>query len=198
MSDLTGDFATGKLPKIAPGSVTIAISRTIKHGCRTEFEAWCDNMLREVQKAEGCLGATVLRPGRKSDPYQMVFRFVDALHLRKWERSDIRQELRTQADPFIVSERVTVTAGTEEFFNALSDVDKPRSRAARFASDVAWVYPVALLSAIYISPLLAKVELVPRVLISTVIIGASSKYATAPIRRWWRRRRMLPQGTEVR
>lgn len=194
MSDLTGDFATGKLPKIAPGSVTITISRTIKHGFREEFEHWCNEMMHEVRQAEGCLGATVLMPGKKSDPYHMVFRFVDALHLRKWERSEVRRELRKKADQYIVSEKVTVTAGTEEFFNALSDVDKPRSKTARFLSDVAWVYPVTLLSAIYISPLLAKIELLPRVLISTAIVGASSKYATSPIRKWWRRRKMLPQG----
>ena len=198
MPELTGDFETGKLPKIAPGSVTIAISRTIQPGTRADFEQWCNDMLHEVQKAEGCLGAAVLMPAKKSDPYQMVFRFIDAVHLRRWERSEIRQELREKANQYIVTEKVTVTAGTEEFFNALTDVDKPRSKTVRFVSDVAWVYPIALLSAIYISPLLAKVELIPRVFISTVIIGVTSKYATAPIRRWWRRRRMLPQGAPLR
>jgi hypothetical protein len=37
-----------------------------------------------------------------------------------------------------------------------------------------------------------------RVLISTVFIGATSKWATEPVRRWFRRRRMLPQGKVVR
>jgi antibiotic biosynthesis monooxygenase (ABM) superfamily enzyme len=68
----------------------------------------------------------------------------------------------------------------------------------KFIADVAWVYPVALIVAIALAPHLAKLSIVPRVLISSLLIAATSKYATGPIRRWWRRKRMLPQNAEVR
>lgn len=198
MSDLTGNFDTGRLPKIAPGSVTVTISRTPRTGKRDEFDQWCSDMQAAVQSAPGCLGATVLKPERDSNVYHMVFRFVDALHLRAWERSDERQQLRERADELVESERVTVTAGTEEFFRAQGEVDRHRSAIGKFIADVAWIYPVALIIAIAIAPHLAKLDIVPRVLVSTFVIAATSKYTTGPIRRWWRRKRMLPQNSEVR
>lgn len=198
MSDLTGDFNTGKLPKIAPGAITVAIARTVAAHNRPAFEQWCHDMTEAVQHAPGCLGATVLWPAKSTDPYQMVFRFIDVLHLRKWERSDIRQELRARADDLVDSEKVTVTAGTEEFFNALGDVERHRSRMHKFLFDVAWVYPAALLFSVVLAPYFAKIEIFPRVLISTITIGLTSKYATGPIRTWSRRRRMLPQDSLVK
>jgi len=155
-------------------------------------------MMIAVRNAEGCLGATVLEPAKTGDPYHIVFRFSDALKLRQWERSDIRQQLRERADSLVVSEKVTVTAGSEEFFNALGEVEGHRTKIGKFLSDVAWVYPVSLFSAIVLSPYLAKLDVVPRVLISSTIIGATSKYATGPVRKWLRRRRMLPQAAEVK
>ncbi len=198
MPDLTGDFPTGRLPKIAPGSVTVAITRTIDPLRRAEFEQWCHDMTIEVQKFPGCLGATVLWPARSKDPYQMVFRFVDALHLRQWEKSEQRKALRERVDQYIVTEKVTVTAGTEEFFNALGDVEHHRTKVGKFIFDVAWIYPVSLFSALVLSPYLGKIDVIPRVLVSTVVIGATSKYFTGPVRKWWRRRRMLPQNQELR
>jgi hypothetical protein len=49
-----------------------------------------------------------------------------------------------------------------------------------------------------LAPHLAKMAILPRVLVSTALIGATSKYATGPLRKWWRRRRMLPQNSEQR
>lgn len=198
MPDLTGDFPTGRLPKIAPGVVTVAITRTINPSHRDEFEQWCHEMTEATQKFPGCLGATVLWPARVRDPYQMIFRFVDALHLRQWEKSDERIALREKADSMIVTERVTVTAGTEEFFNALGEVEHHKTRLGKFFFDVAWVYPISLLSAVVLSPYLGRIDVVPRVFASTVIIAATSKYATGPIRKWWRRRKMLPQNAASR
>jgi antibiotic biosynthesis monooxygenase (ABM) superfamily enzyme len=198
MPDLTGNFETGRLPKIAPGTVTITIARVPKRGHQAEFEEWCTDMHSAVEQASGCLGATILRPDRDSNTYQMVFRFADVLSLRQWERSEIRQTLRERGDLLIESERVTATAGTEEFFNALGEVDRHRTKTGRFVADIAWVYPIALISSVALAPHLAKLAILPRVLVSTAVIGASSKYATGPIRKWWRRRRMLPQNSDSR
>ena len=198
VAELTGNFKTGQLPKIAKGTVTIAIERTPRPDAVAEFEQWCDDMLDAVQEAPGCLGATTLRPAKTSDPYQMVFRFIDVLHLRQWEKSEVRQKLRERADELVESERVTVTAGTEQFFSALGEVDRHRTRLGRFIADVAWVYPVALIFTVWLAPYLAKVDVLWRVLISSALIGATSKYTTSPIRRWWRRRRMLPQNMTSR
>lgn len=196
MSDLTGDFNTGQLPKIAPGTVTVAIARSIDPENKKDFELWCDDMTAAVQAAPGCLGSTVLMPSTPTDAYHMVFRFVDVLHLRQWERSEIRQQLRARSDLMVTSEKVTVTSGSEQFFNALSDVERHRTHVRKFVADIAWVYPIALFFTLVLAPYFAKIEPIPRVLISTAVIGATSKYATSPLRTWWRRRKMLPQNVE--
>ena len=127
-----------------------------------------------------------------------VFRFADVLSLRQWERSEIRQELRDKGDSLIDSEKVTATAGTEEFFNALGEVERHKTRTGKFLADVAWVYPIALFFTLVLAPYFARIDVLPRVLISTGLIGATSKYATGPIRKWWRRRKMLPQDSSIR
>lgn len=198
MAELTGKFKTGQLPKIAKGVVTVTIERTPHPSDREAFEQWCNDMLDAVQAAPGCLGATTLRPARTDDPYQMVFRFIDVLHLRQWEKSEARQKLRERADKLVDSERVTVTAGTEQFFSALGEVDRHQSKIGRFIADIAWVYPVALTFTVWLAPFLAKIDVIWRVLISSVLFGLTSKSATGPVRRWWRRRRMLPQNMTSR
>ena len=128
----------------------------------------------------------------------MVFRFADVLHLREWERSAERQRLRETGDPLILTEKVTVTAGTDQFFDALGDIPKKRSRVGRFVTDLAWIYPVALFFTLVLAPYIGRLDVFPRVLVSTAVIGATSKYATEPLRRRWRRRRMLPQDSVTR
>lgn len=198
MPDLTGDFSTGQLPKIAPGAVTVAIARTIDPAHRAAFGAWCDEMMSAVRAAPGCLGATTLSPARDDEAYHMVFRFVDAIHLRRWERSDARQGLLDRADAWVTSERVTVTAGEEKFFNALGDVDRHRSRLGRWVSDLLWIYPLALVVSIVLAPSFARLDMLWRVLTTTAIMGLASTAAVGPVRRRLRRRRMLPQDSEIR
>lgn len=198
MPELTGPFETGKLPKIAHGAVTVTVSRTINPDKRERFEAWANELIDAAHKAPGSLGGTVLSPAEPGDPYHMIFRFSDVLHLREWERSEAREKLRERGDEFIMEEKVTVTAGGEEFFDALTHAQASQSRFRRFVNDLFWVYPVALTFTMVVSPYFAKLDVLPRVLVSTAFIGATSKVATEPLRRRLRRRRMLPQGEITR
>ena len=198
MPELTGPFETGKLPKIAQGAVTVAISRTIDPTKTAEFEAWSEEILDAARKAPGSLGGTLLAPAEPGDPYHMVFRFADVLHLRAWERSPEREAFRQRGDEFILTEKVTVTVGTDEFFDALTQGGRPKSRFGRFVSDLFWVYPVALAFTLIVAPYIAKLDVIPRVLVSSAFIGATSKIATEPIRRRLRQRRTLPQGKVTR
>lgn len=198
MPHLTGPFTTGKLPRIAPGAVTVTIVRTIAPEYKEEFEAWCTDMIALVRQHPGCLGATVFFPGPGEDAYHIVFRFDDAVSLRRWDKSIERRQMLTKANHMITSERVTVTAGAEEFFQAQSDVEKPKGKIRKFITDLLWVYPVALASAVLLAPHLAKMQIWQRVLVTSLILGLTSSVALRPIRRWWRRRRMLPQNLELK
>lgn len=190
--DLTGPFDTSKLPRIAPGAATIIIARTIAPGAETRFNEWAERMVTVVTAWPGCLGAAVLRPGPESDEYHMVFRFVDAVHLRNWERSDEREALRAEVDDIIIAERLTVTSGSDEFFTAQTSARPRRSRLLHFVLDIAWVYPLALGVSILLSPYLAALPAVERVLLTTVVIGIGTRLAAGPLKRRVERRRMLP------
>lgn len=196
--ELTGDFPTGDLPRIAPGAVTVTIERRVDPTQHERFTAWTEDMLAAVRAAPGCLGATVLSPGGHDEPYHMVFRFVDVVHLRRWERSEERSALLERGDGLFLSERITSTAGSDTYFNALGEVERHRGRVGRFFTDVAWVYPASLVFALLTAPLFARLDLWTRVLVSTVCVGLVSRLALRPLRRWWRRRRMLPQNLETR
>lgn len=198
MPELTGPFETGKLPKIAQGAVTVAIARTIDPARKEEFEAWSNEILQAARGAKGSLGGTMLAPAEPGDPYHMIFRFDNVLHLRQWERSPEREKYREIGDDFILSEKVTVTAGGDEFFDSLSMAHATQSRFRRFVNDLFWVYPVSVAFTLVVAPYIARLDVLPRVLVSTVFVGATSKIATEPIRRALRKRRMLPQGEVTR
>ncbi|MGA0863906.1 MAG: antibiotic biosynthesis monooxygenase [Ilumatobacteraceae bacterium] len=198
MPELTGDFTTGQLPKIAPGAVTITIARTVKPEYRDEFDRWCDEMVALVRAAPGCLGATTLAPSRDGEAHHMVFRFIDAVHLRRWERSPARLALLERIDDMVLAERVTVTPGEDAFFWALGEVGKRKTRLGRFVSDLAWIYPLALTVSVLLAPAFARLDILWRVLVSSTVMGLASKAALNPIRRWVRRRRMLPQNSAIR
>lgn len=198
MPELTGSFDTAKLPQIAAGAVTVTIARTIKPGTSASFVAASEKLADTVRGFPGCLGATLLHPGTESDEYHMIFRFIDALHLRRWERSDDRERLLHDIDKLVVTERVTVTAGEEEFFRAQTTGTPHRTRFGRFFSELLWIYPVSLGFNVIVGPVLGSIPLWGRALIFTLLIGLASRLAVAPLRVRLQRRRMLPQGKSTR
>jgi len=198
VSDLTGGFETSKLPQIAKGAVTVTIARRIRPGTSADFSAWSDEMAGTVRRFPGCLGATTLRPGGDSDEYHMVFRFVDAVHLRRWERSTEREELLTRLDDLVLSERVTVTAGGDEFFALQASGTPERTEFGRFMAELAWIYPVALGLTLLVGPSLGHIPVWLRALIFTAMVGLASRLAVAPLRVRFNRRRMLPQGQRAK
>lgn len=198
MSDLTGPFDTSKLPRIAPGTVTVTIARTIKAGTENQFLDWSDRMITAVRSANGCLGATQLRPGLDSDEYHMVFRFIDAVHLRRWERSDARDALLAEADAFVESERVTVTPGSDDFFEAQGTRTGSKNKLIDFFVDLVWVYPVSIAIAVLLSPYLAALPIWGRVIVTTMVFALSTKLGMRPIRRRLEQRRTLPSGVQTK
>jgi antibiotic biosynthesis monooxygenase (ABM) superfamily enzyme len=198
VSDLTGGFETSKLPQIAKGAVTVTIARRIRPGTSADFSAWSDEMAGTVRRFPGCLGATTLHPGGDSDEYHMVFRFVDAVHLRRWERSTEREELLSRLDDLVLSERVTVTAGGDEFFALQASGTPERTEFGRFMAELAWIYPVALGLTLLVGPSLGHIPVWLRALIFTAMVGLASRLAVAPLRVRFNRRRMLPQGQRAK
>lgn len=186
---LSGSFDTSKLPRLAPDPVTVTVARRIKPGTEAQYLRWCDEMVAALRQFTGCLGAGLLHPGPDGGEYQIVFRFVDGLHLRAWEKSAERARLTSAVAPLVVSERVQRTVGVDDWFELPERAEPRRSLWSRVVTDVLWVYPVAFLAALFVSPLLEVLPVGYRVLTSSALITAAMRIGVGPLRKHLRSRR---------
>lgn len=188
---LTGAFDTAQLPRIAGDPVTVTVARTVAPGYEAAFLAWADELVAEARKAQGCLGAAVFHPGPGGGDYQIVVRFTDGMHLRQWERSDVRNELMARADGFVTGSRMQRTVGVEEWFAAASHAPVKRPKWRGLLSDVAWVYPLSMMMTLFIAPFINRFPVWARVLFGASVITLAMSFAVGPMRRRLRSRRRL-------
>jgi len=188
---LSGVVDTARLPRIAGEPVTVTVSRRVAPGREAQFLVWAEELVEAAKASPGCLGGAVFHPGGDGGEYQIVVRFVDGVHLRQWERSDVRNALMARADQFVTSARLQRTVGVEEWFQAAAHAPDPRPRWRVLVSDVAWVYPVSLLSAVFVAPFIARWPMWSRVLFGTAVITLALAFTIGPLRRWLRSRRRL-------
>jgi len=188
---LSGSFDTSQLPRIAPDPVTVTVARTVAPGLEAQYLRWADQVVATLRTVHGCLGAGVLHPGPDGGEHQIVFRFVDGIQLRKWERSPERAALMQQAEGFVLTERIQRTVGVEEWFELSTRAEPKRSLWGFIVTDVLWVYPVAIISSVFIAPRIARLSMEVRVVVSTVLITAVMRLAVGPLRSRLRARRTL-------
>ena len=188
---LTGPFDTAQLPRVAPDPVTITVARTVAPGREDDYLRWSDEAVAELRRFPGCLGAGVLLPGADGGDHQFVFRFENGVSLRNWEKSPQRAALMETAQEFVVAERITRTVGVENFFELPVRAEPRRSLWKRIVTDVAWVYPVGIGSAVFVSPILGDMPLWSRVVLSTLLITVVMRLVVGPIRSRLRSRRTL-------
>ena len=188
---LSGPFDTAQLPRIAPDPVTVTVARTVKPGHEADYDDWTKDVIATLSRFHGCLGAGVLHPGPDGGDHQFVFRFVDGIHLREWERSPQRAALMAKANRFVTSERVTRTVGVENFFELPGRAEPKRSLWHRIVTDVAWVYPVAIASSLIVAPRIAELPTEVRVVISSLLITVVMRLAVGPLRTKLRSKRTM-------
>ena len=188
---LSGSFDTGQLPRVAGDPVTITVARTVAPGFEAQYLQWTEEVVATLRTVHGCLGAGVLHPGPDGGEHQIVFRFIDGLTLREWERSPQREQLMTQAQPFVLSERIQRTVGIDDWFELPTRAEPKRPLWGRILTDIAWVFPVAIASGLLIGPHVGSLPFLLRAVISTVVITAAMRVAVGPVRSRLRARRTL-------
>jgi antibiotic biosynthesis monooxygenase (ABM) superfamily enzyme len=188
---LTGTFDTAELPRIGAEPVTLTVERVVAPGCEAQFEAWAADVQRTLVDVPGFLGAGVLRAGSDGQRYQMVFRFTDAVSLRRWERSPERAAHLAALEPIVLETRVQRTVGVDEWFDAPSHAVPKRSRAHTLLVESAFVYPLAVAVSVFVAPRLNAVPLLGRVALTTGGITAGMMLVVTPLRRWRRGQRSL-------
>ncbi len=188
---LSGPFDTAQLPRIAPDPVTVTVARTVAPGFEAQYVQWTEDVVATLRKFHGCLGAGVLHPGPDGGEHQIIFRFVDGIHLREWERSPQRAALMARAAGFVSHERMQRTVGVDNWFELSDRAEPKRPVWGRIATDVAWVYPVAIIISLVVAPRIAQLPFAVRVTISTLLITAVMRLAVGPMRSKLRSRRTL-------
>ena len=188
---LSGPFDTGKLPRLAPDPVTVTVARRIQPGYEAEFLRWADELVETVQRFPGCLGAAVFHPGHVGGEYQIVVRFADGLRLRDWERSEVRDELMDRSERFVTAARMQRTVGVDAWFEAAAHAQPKRTWWQRLFVDVAWVFPVSLLSSLFVAPVVRDLPLLVRVLIGVAVITVALQVVVSPARKRLRSLRRL-------
>lgn len=188
---LSAPFDTSQLQKLARDPVTVTVARRIRPGTEAQYLRWCDDAVAAIRQFPGCLGAGVLHPGPDGGEYQIVFRFIDGVHLRGWEKSPERTHLTAAVAPLVVSERVQRTVGVDDWFELPERAEPKRSLWGRIVTDLLWVYPVAFTAALFIAPLLEALPVEYRVLLSSGLVTFAMRIGVGPLRRRLRSRRTL-------
>ena len=91
----------------------------------------------------------------------------------------------------MIGARLQRTVGVDAWFEAASYAQPKRSWWQRLAVDVAWVFPVSLLSSLFVAPVVRDLPLVVRVLIGVAVITVALQVAVAPMRKRLRALRRL-------
>lgn len=179
-------------------AVTVAITRSTDPGRTGEMIAWMRAGTTLVEGFPGFLGAGWVRPVLNSTDWHMLYRFADADTLRAWEESPQRRWWLSSAQGMVAHTRVERRTGIEGWFDPPRErqVDEPAPAAAppRWKQAVAiWLgfFPLSLLAAVSLGPLLDGLAVLVRTLVTTLCLTPVMTYVVLPrvtrALHWWLR-----------
>ncbi|GIF05982.1 antibiotic biosynthesis monooxygenase [Actinoplanes siamensis] len=172
-------------------AVTVAITRRADPSRAAEMAAWVRAGASLAEDFPGFLGTGWVRPAPGSAEWHMLYRFADATALKGWEESPERQWWLTSAQGFVEHTRVERRTGIEGWFDPPRELDpphvpqvkQPERTPPRWKQAVTiWLgfFPVSLLSGWLLAPHLTGLHLVPRTMISTLVLTPIMTYLVLP------------------
>jgi antibiotic biosynthesis monooxygenase (ABM) superfamily enzyme len=87
-------------------SVTVVVTRKVKHGHESDYEDWLRRLLEEAKSMKGYLGATIQKPAPGSTEYTSVFRFDTVDNLRKFEESELRSRYLREVVDYVDADAI--------------------------------------------------------------------------------------------
>ncbi|MFN6925375.1 MAG: antibiotic biosynthesis monooxygenase [Tabrizicola sp.] len=163
--------------------VTVLVRRRVKPGQEAGYEAWLTRLTEGVAREfPGYLGAEFHRPASPGAPYRSVFRFDSLEALERFEASDFRARMLTEAEPLFAGdaawERLT---GLEFWFDPPAGTKVPQPSPHRMALVlVAVVFGLVLILNLVLGPLMAGWPLALRVLVTVTIQVGLMTYLIMP------------------
>jgi len=175
----------------APGAVTVLITRRIKPGHETAFEAAMTQMIIAAAAFPGHLGGHLVRPGEDASDeenlYHVIFAYDSAEHLAAWQSSPVRALGLAAVAPHTEGEQqVRQLTGMAHWFvepKGPKLTPPPRWKVAV----VTWlgIFPTVLFLFLTVAPLMADWPLVPRTMVITALVVLIMTWGVAPRLTQW-------------
>ena len=87
-------------------SVTVVVTRKVRHGHESDYEDWLSRLLSEAKSLKGYLGATIQKPAPGSTEYTSVFRFDTVDNLRSFEESEMRARYLREVVDYVEADAI--------------------------------------------------------------------------------------------
>jgi len=166
-------------PDDSEGPVTTTVTRRIKPGHETAYEAFLEGIIAAAGRFPGHLGVEVFRPATAAaGEYRIVYRFDTAGHLRRWLDSDEHAAWLQRAEPHVAGPmRTEFLTGLESWFTLPEQPGLPAPPPYKMAI-LTWatIFPLITLVVVVLTPLIRTLPLVVRLGITTL--------ATVPLMTW--------------
>lgn len=166
-------------PHGSDGPVTTTVTRRVKPGHEPFYDEFLAGINAAASRFPGHLGVDVYRPQTATaGEYRIVYRFDTGEHLRAWLDSDERAAWLERAEPHVIGPmRTRFVTGLETWFTLPDRPGTPPPPPYKMAL-LTWItiFPLITLVVIALEPLLEKLDLVPRLAVTTAV--------TVPIMTW--------------
>ncbi|GAB1693713.1 antibiotic biosynthesis monooxygenase [Krasilnikovia sp. M28-CT-15] len=187
-------------------AVTVAITRRADPSRAAEMQAWVRAGATLAEDFPGFLGVGWVRPELGSSEWHMLYRFADGDALSAWEDSAQRRWWLSSAQGMVEHTREERRTGIEGWFDPPRESEVPAvGEAAVPAAPPRWkqavaiwlgFFPLSLLAAVTLGPLLAAQHVVLRTVVTTLCLTPIMTYLVLPrvtgALQWWLHGRPAP------
>jgi uncharacterized protein len=179
----------------AQKGVTVVFVRRVKRGREGDYEAWLPKIIAAMRRSPGFLGFENLRPVKGlQEEYVLLLRFDSEASLHRWEASPERKRWLAESTEFTETvASIQRISGLEGLFTAPGTrVSLAPPKWKMFLVVSLGLYPLVVLTALLVTPVLGLVPLLPRLVITTLLNVALMTWAVMPALTWGLRRWLSP------
>jgi|TARA_B100000929_G_scaffold264928_1_gene231673 antibiotic biosynthesis monooxygenase (ABM) superfamily enzyme len=155
------------------------VARRVAKGRYQDFNRWLNEGRELAADFPGYLGSGVLAPPQEDDEFQIIFRFENQASLAAWEHSASRHAWLVRGKGLYDAPHEHRATGLDTWFNVGPGVTPPRWKQAV----AVWLafFPISLLFQWLFGGVLADWALVPRVLVSTLMLTPVMVFVFIPL-----------------
>lgn len=149
--------------------VTLMVARRVERGRYLDFNRWLNEGRELAADFAGYLGSGVLAPPAGDDEYQIIFRFSSSETLAAWEHSASRHAWLARGKGLYEAPHEHRATGLDAWFQTETGSGAPPRWKQAVAVWLAF-FPVSLLFQLIFGGALEDWALVPRVVVSTLML----------------------------